>query len=205
MIKTSFSSETEPLPLYALDEWWTQFNASNQYSSYYLEEVASKSSFQNIDQQSLLSTTRMQLAPELFASNNVPLAVMAMHQKVANADLLVEYFHLAQSVQFMVVFSLKNAKPLSLFSSSIRAYLFKDLYNFIRPSSSNSSNDSTSQIVPIADPVLCEARYKFLHNVITSIVQTLPVYRDGNLCLGGIVSFYIIWMQFFFFPRKRPK
>lgn len=175
MIKTCFSSETEPLPLYALDEWWTHFNASAQYSSQFTGEVSKVVTFPSFDkQQSLLPDGKIQLTSDIFATNNAPLAVMAMHQKVANVDLLVEHLHLAMSVQFIVTFSLKGARPLSLFSSSVQAYFFKDLLSFLHSSSVNSSE---SPFIP-ADPVLCEARYKFLYNVITGIVQTLPVYRD---------------------------
>lgn len=173
LIKTSFSWETEPLPLYQLDDWWTHFNSSAQYGSHYVDVEPPKTTlFQTLEQHSL-QNAKIQLNPEQFPSNNVPLAVMAMHQKVANTDLLVEYFHLALSVQFTVTFSLRNVRPLSLFSSSVRAYFFKDLFSFLRPSSSSSE----SSHVPV-DPELCDIRNKFLFNVIRAIVQTLPVYRN---------------------------
>lgn len=176
LIKTSFSWETEPLPLYQLDDWWTHFNSSAQYGSHYVDGEPPKTTlFQTLEQHSLRNA-KAQLNSEQFLSNNVPLAVMAMHQKVANSDLLVEYFHLAMSVQFTVTFSLKNVHPLSLFSSSVRAFFFKDLFSFLRPSSSSSDSNLVQN-----DPELCDIRNKFLFNVIRAIVQTLPVYRNGKI------------------------
>jgi len=175
MIRTSFPSETEPLPLYILDEWWCGFNASNQnYAHYDHETTLSKSHLQNFDQRSMLFTVQPRTLLNEQFSSNVPLALVAMNQKTANAELLVEYAHLAQSVRFTVVFSLKSVRPLSLFSSSVRAYFFKDLYTFF-------SNKLTDHSRVPSDPVLDEARSKFLFAVISAIVQTLPVYREGNI------------------------
>nr|XP_027197876.1 rab3 GTPase-activating protein non-catalytic subunit-like [Dermatophagoides pteronyssinus] len=174
MIRTSVSSETEALPLYTMNNWWNSFNSStnNNNNENFNEE------FFRYNLQSSSSTT-------------IPLAMMAIHQKIANIDLLIEYYHLAQCIQFIIIFSVRNVHPLSLFSSTIRAYFFKkDLVSFL----SNNNNDG----IQLNDPVLMEKRKKFLTNTITSIVQTIPSYRnddvnDTNTCQ----QFYIKANQWF--------
>ncbi|KAJ6225670.1 hypothetical protein RDWZM_004215 [Blomia tropicalis] len=191
MVRTSFSSETEPLPLYALDEWWCGFNSANHCSNNYSYEALSKTIMPNYEQQTLMSSTSVQskLSTNELFSAHLPLAVIAVHQKMANLDLLIEYLHLALSIQFVVVYSVKNVRLFSLFSSSVRAFFFKDLHSFL------TSNTSESVLVP-SDPVLDDARYTFLFNVVTSIVQTLPVHRDEKERHDAI-KFYLIANKWF--------
>lgn len=156
MIRTSVSSETEALPLYTMNNWWNSFNSSNNNNN---NNENFNEEYFRYNLQSSSTTT-------------IPLAMMAIHQKIANIDLLIEYYHLAQCIQFIIIFSVRNVHPLSLFSSTIRAYFFKkDLVSFL----SNNNNDG----IQLNDPVLMETRKKFLTNTITSIVQTIPSYRNG--------------------------
>lgn len=175
MIRTSASSETEALPLYTMDDWWNSFNSLQSYNTNYNEE------FIKYDLQTTTGNKSKQpKQPSLLNESsslyslNIPLAVMAMHQKMANIDLLIEYYHLAQCIQFIIIFSVRNVRPLSLFPSSIRAYFFKDLVSFL-------SIDTTNDGIILNDPEITEIRRKFLTNTITSIVQTIPSYRNGMI------------------------
>ncbi|XP_046919263.1 rab3 GTPase activating protein [Dermatophagoides farinae] len=186
MIRTSASSETEALPLYTMDDWWNSFNSLQSYNTNYNEE------FIKYDLQTTTGNKSKQpKQPSLLNESsslyslNIPLAVMAMHQKMANIDLLIEYYHLAQCIQFIIIFSVRNVRPLSLFPSSIRAYFFKDLVSFL-------SIDTTNDGIILNDPEITEIRRKFLTNTITSIVQTIPSYRnDTNDNKNECQQFYI--------------
>ena len=177
MIQTCVLSESEPLTLYILDNWWGNFNTSHYSNNHYIEENSlSYFSTNNQLQQSFLSKSQFTNLDPLSHSK-VPLVIRAMHQKVANELLLVQYLQLSAVLQFIIDFSMKGARPLSLFSSSVRAYFFKDLHSFLAPGSNS-------------DPVLSETRYKFINNAITSIVQTLPFFGDG-MTLYISFCFYI--------------
>ena len=166
MIETSYSCETEPLPIYSIDDWWCtnacQANCTIQHVS------TIKQNHPLYDQKSLSTTggTYKQFS-ERF---NVPLAVIAVHQKKPNMDLIVEYFHLSMVLQFIILFNMRGSRPLSLFSSSVRAYFFKDLYSFLHCDTN----------VVLADSELIDSRFKFICSVITAIVQTLPAHRNGQ-------------------------
>ncbi|OTF70091.1 hypothetical protein BLA29_007693, partial [Euroglyphus maynei] len=175
MIRTSASSETEALPLYTMDDWWNSFNSSPSYNTNYNEEffrynLPTTTTGNKVKQQQQQQPQQSLSNESSLYSLNIPLAVMAIHQKMANIDLLIEYYHLAQCIQFVIIFSVRNVRPLSLFPSSIRAYFFKDLVSFL-----DNNNDG----IILNDPVLMEIRRKFLMNTITSIVQTIPSYRSG--------------------------
>lgn len=179
MIRNSLSSDAEPLPLYATDDWWSGFNSPATASTVSGNNIAApidSSSGQGLDDGLMASV-----------NGNIPLATLAMHQKPPNIDLVVVYHHLALVVQFTIVFNLKRAYPLSLFPSTIRAYLFKDLYDFVSTSGNNSqtlqSDHSliTTSNEPVAvDPILAEGRLKFIFGVVSAIAQTLPVYTGGK-------------------------
>ncbi|KPM07343.1 rab3 GTPase-activating protein non-catalytic subunit-like protein [Sarcoptes scabiei] len=150
MIRTSACSETDAVPLFTIDDWWQSFNSLSFNSS----------SIQTQNIQSLSSWP-----------SNAPLALIAMHQKTANIDLLIEYYHLSQCIQFAVIFSLRNVRPFALFSSTVRGYFFQEsLQSFIIDQQENAKGVALS-----SDPVLYESRMKFLSNVIVGIIQTLPI------------------------------
>lgn len=173
MIRNSLSSDAEPLPLYATDDWWSGFNAPATAATVAGNNIATHSAAsQGLDDGLMASV-----------NGNIPLATMAMHQKPPNIDLVVVYHHLALVVQFTIVFNLKRAYPLSLFPSTVRAYLFKDLYDFVSISGALQSDRSliTASNEPVAiDPILADGRLKFVFGVVSAIAQTLPVYTGGK-------------------------
>lgn len=164
MIQTNVYSKTEAHPIYTLDDWWQGFNSKNQYNLHFSDEIDKYEELQ-------INKMAMTASKELYGFN-MPLAVVAMHQKTPNIDLLIEYYHLIQCLQFIVIFSLRNVRPLSLFPSSKRAYFFKDLFSFLQFDSKESINLPT-------DPVLEELRYTFFNNILVNIVQTIPVIKLG--------------------------
>lgn len=104
------------------------------------------------------------------SQHSTPLVIMAIHQKTANGALVLEHSRLATVIQFIVTFQMRSSRPLSLFSDAIKQYFFKELHTF--PVCSTNS-----------DKCLTEKRTKFLFNVISGIVQTLPVHNmSGNTC-----------------------
>lgn len=158
IIRTSFSSESEALPLYTNDDWWSGFNApSGSHAQAGVATYEPGTSQANA------------LGHHGGSSKNIPLATLAMHQRAANTSLMVEHFHLATCLQLTIVFSLKNVHPLSLFPSSVRMHLFRDLVSF---PTENKSQDR--------EPELLQKRTKFVCDSVTGLVQSLPVHTNGR-------------------------
>lgn len=179
MIDTSCSSETEPLPIYSIDDWWIGGDYATQYTS----------DFRNPNLELLSDLTTERGENRHFSQRyHVPLAVAAIHQKAPIINLIIEYFQLAMIVQFVVMLNARSVQPLSLFPSPVRAYFFKDLYSFL-PASGADSNASLP-----SDTELIESRTNFLSTVITTIVKTLPAHRNGLsifLFFRIIITFHI--------------
>ena len=111
----------------------------------------------------------------LSINQSVPLVVLAVHQKTANGALVLEHSRLATVIHFIVTFQMKSSKPLSLFTSVVVQHLFKELHTF--PVVSQNS-----------DPVLNSKRMKFLLDVISAVVQNLPVLNESGIYLNVFKS-----------------
>ena len=101
------------------------------------------------------------------SSIKLPLVMVAVQQKVANAALVLEHSRLSTSMLFIATFQLKNTKPLSLISPVVHSYLFRDFHVF---SVYYSNKDSK----------LAQARTKHLINVISAIAQSLPIFGKNQ-------------------------
>jgi hypothetical protein len=110
-------------------------------------------------------------------NQTVPLVILAVHQKIANAALVLEHSRLATAILFIATFQLKSSKPLSLFPTVVQHYFFKDFHTFPVYTSNT-------------DMTLSDNRLKFLLNVVSAIAQTVPVHNERGIQIN--LNLYII-------------
>lgn len=103
----------------------------------------------------------------ICSNSQLPLVFIAIQQKPALPELLIQIYSLATIMSCMIHFQIKNFKPLSLFPIDIRNMLFGELFLSLK-------NDSI-------DSILDQERKKFLITVATSVAQSVPSKVDGKL------------------------
>ncbi|XP_074601979.1 rab3 GTPase activating protein [Brevipalpus obovatus] len=96
----------------------------------------------------------------ICSNSQLPLVFIAIQQKPAQPELVLQIYSLVSVISIMINFQVKNFKPLSLFPNDMRAMLFGEL-------SSSPKSDAV-------DSVINQNRMRFLIAATIAIAQSVP-------------------------------